>query len=155
MNKELEDYIEKIKQALETNPSNITIGEINSGADRVADNIIPSEYADFLHELVTKVQDCTLRFMDELKDKGIKVNDIDEKEMHLLLSAQYSAMLEMLKHDYTYEEGVLHLSINNYSYNDTLFKLDIGIINFNNFINDEENLLLRTRFYREEEDSDE
>ena len=65
-----------------------------------------TKYADFLHELVTRVQDCTLRFMDELKDKGIKVNGVDEKEMHLLLSAQYSAMLEMLKHDYSYEDAL-------------------------------------------------
>ena len=73
----------------------------------------------------------------------------------LLLRFKFLINIIIPDYDYTYEEGVLHLSINNYSYNDTLFKLDIGIINFNNFINDEENLLLRTRFYREEEDSDE
>lgn len=65
-----------------------------------------TKYEDFLHYIVTRVQKETLNFMDEIKKNGVPVNDVDEKNMHLLLSAQYTAMLEMVKHDYTYEEAL-------------------------------------------------
>lgn len=55
---------------------------------------------------MTRAQKKTLNFMDEIKKNGVPVNDVDEKNMHLLLSAQYTAMLEMVKHDYTYEEAL-------------------------------------------------
>ena len=35
-------------------------------------------------------------FMKELEQKGVRINHVDEKEMHLILSAQYSAMLDMI-----------------------------------------------------------
>lgn len=65
-----------------------------------------TKYEDYLHEVVTKVQTATLNFMKELEDKGILVNHVDEKEMHLILSAQYTAMLEMVNHDFSYEEAL-------------------------------------------------
>ena len=52
------------------------------------------------------VQAATLSFMKELKDSGVHINQVDEKEMHLLLSAQYSAMLEMVDHDFSYDEAI-------------------------------------------------
>ncbi len=64
-----------------------------------------TKYEEYLHYIVTKVQNYTLDFMNELKEKGISVNTVDKKEMHLLLSAQYSAILEMLRHDFSYEEA--------------------------------------------------
>ena len=65
-----------------------------------------TQYSDYLHSLVTTVQEQTLAFMDELRANGVSVNEIDKKEMHLLLSAQYSTLLEMVKHDFTYEEAL-------------------------------------------------
>lgn len=65
-----------------------------------------TKYEDFLHYIVTRVQKETLNFMEELKGMGVSVNEVDEKDMHLILSAQYSAMLEMVKHDYSYEEAI-------------------------------------------------
>lgn len=65
-----------------------------------------TKYEDFLHYIVTRVQKETLNFMEELKGMGVPVNEVDEKDMHLILSAQYSAMLEMVKHDYSYEEAI-------------------------------------------------
>ena len=65
-----------------------------------------TKYEDYLHEVVIKVQTATLKFMKELEDKGILVNHVDEKEMHLILSAQYTAMLEMVNHDFSYEEAL-------------------------------------------------
>lgn len=65
-----------------------------------------TKYENYLHEVVTKVQTATLGFMQELEQNGTHINHIDEKEMHLLLSAQYSAMLEMVDHDFSYEEAL-------------------------------------------------
>ncbi len=65
-----------------------------------------TKYENYLHEIVTIVQAATLSFMKELKDSGVHINQVDEKEMHLLLSAQYSAMLEMVDHDFSYDEAI-------------------------------------------------
>ncbi len=65
-----------------------------------------TKYENYLHEIVTKVQTATLNFMKEIEKKGVTINHVDEKEMHLILSAQYSAMLEMVDHDFSYEEAL-------------------------------------------------
>ncbi len=65
-----------------------------------------TKYENYLHVIVTKVQTATLDFMKEIEKKGVKINHVDEKEMHLLLSAQYSALFEMVDHDFSYEEAL-------------------------------------------------
>ena len=72
-----------------------------------------TKYEDFLHHVVTRVQKETLKFMDELETMGIPVNTVDEKNMHLLLSAQYTAMLEMVKHDYSYDDALKYADVVN------------------------------------------
>ncbi|SEM53249.1 MULTISPECIES: TetR/AcrR family transcriptional regulator [unclassified Butyrivibrio] len=65
-----------------------------------------TKYENYMHEVVTKIQVATLSFMKELEERGVHINQVDGKEMHLLLSAQYSAMLEMVDHDFTYDEAM-------------------------------------------------
>ncbi|MCR5702158.1 MAG: TetR/AcrR family transcriptional regulator [Lachnospiraceae bacterium] len=65
-----------------------------------------TKYEKYLHEIVTKVETATLGFMKEIEQNGVHVNHVDEKEMHLILSAQYSAMLEMVDHDFSYDEAL-------------------------------------------------
>ncbi len=65
-----------------------------------------TKYENYLHEVVTKIQMATLSFMEELKGNGVHINQVDEKEMHLLLSAQYTAMFEMVDHDFSYDEAI-------------------------------------------------
>lgn len=77
-----------------------------------------TKYEDYLHQIVTRVQKETLKFMDELKESGISVNEVDEKTMHLLLSAQYTAMLEMVRHDYTYDEALKYTETVNRFYSE-------------------------------------
>jgi AcrR family transcriptional regulator len=67
-----------------------------------------TKYENYLHEVVTKIQVATLSFMKELQNSGMHINQVDEKEMHLLLSAQYTAMLEMVDHDFSYDEAIHH-----------------------------------------------
>ena len=65
-----------------------------------------TKYENYLHEVVTKIQIATLSFMEELQNRGVHLNQVDEKEMHLILSAQYTAMLEMVDHDFSYDEAI-------------------------------------------------
>lgn len=65
-----------------------------------------TKYENYLHEVVTKIQIATLSFMEELQNSGVHLNQVDEKEMHLILSAQYTAMLEMVDHDFSYDEAI-------------------------------------------------
>lgn len=65
-----------------------------------------TKYENYTHEIVTRIQAATLSFMNELQNSGMHINQVDEKEMHLLLSAQYSAMLEMVDHDFSYDEAI-------------------------------------------------
>ena len=55
----------------------------------------------------------------------------------------------IFSYNYTYDKGILHLSINNYTYDDTVFKLNTEITKLLEFINDEDNLLHRVKFYQE------
>ena len=65
-----------------------------------------TKYENYLHEIVTRIQTATLKFMEELESGGVHINHVDDKEMHLLLSAEYSAMFEMVDHDFSYEEAL-------------------------------------------------
>lgn len=65
-----------------------------------------TKYENYLHEIITKIQSATLNFMEELEAEGMHINHVDDKEMHLILSAQYSAVLEMIDHDFSYEEAL-------------------------------------------------
>ena len=69
-----------------------------------------TKYADFLSRIVDVVQERTLEFVGELKKNGIAVKDFDPKEMHLILSTQYSILLEIVREEYTYEEALSHVA---------------------------------------------
>ena len=58
----------------------------------------------------------------------------------------------IFSYDYKYDNGIINLSINHYTYDDTIFKLDTEITNILDFINDEDNLLHRVKFYQEGDD---
>ena len=67
-----------------------------------------TKYENFLHEQIERIQRYTVEFSDYLRNQGVSVNDINKKEMHVLMTAQYTAILEMFEHNYTKEEA-LHL----------------------------------------------
>ncbi len=64
-----------------------------------------TRYENYLHGIVCAVQKQTIGFVRELEAAGVSVSPVDERSLHLLLSAEYSAMLEMIRHDFTYEEA--------------------------------------------------
>ncbi len=70
-----------------------------------------TRYENFLHDMVNEDQKEMLKVLAFLKSRGNKVVDISEKEMHTILSAAYTAMLEPIVHGYTQEETEHCLSV--------------------------------------------
>ncbi len=65
-----------------------------------------TKYSDFFQKLIVAAEQGTFEFMEQYKMRGGSVNDVDVKELHLLISAQYAAFLEMIRHDFSYEEAI-------------------------------------------------
>lgn len=70
-----------------------------------------THYENFLHDMVNEDQKEMLKVLDFLKSRGNKVVEVSEKEMHTILSAAYTAMLEPVIHDYTQSETEHCLSV--------------------------------------------
>ncbi len=68
-----------------------------------------TKHANFIHDFVTMEQKETLEFLEEARKKGILVNDIVPKELHLLLSAYYTSVFEVVVHDFSREEAKHYL----------------------------------------------
>ena len=65
-----------------------------------------SRHEGFLHDLTERHQNQLLGYMPMLKAQGCPVWNIDQKELHLLLSAYTTAMFEPVVHNYTIEEAL-------------------------------------------------
>ena len=63
-----------------------------------------TKYSDFMEQIVNLEQKTTSLYSDLLRKKGIKVNYIDDEELHLLLSAYYQAISEIVYHDFDREK---------------------------------------------------
>lgn len=68
-----------------------------------------TRYENYIHDFVTMEEKETLRYLNEARKKGICVNNIVPKELHLLLSAYYTAVFEVIVHDFTREEAEHYL----------------------------------------------
>ena len=63
-------------------------------------------YETFLHDLVEQHQQEMLRFLPMIREYGYPVQEIDPKELHLLLSAYTTALFEPVIHGYSQEEAL-------------------------------------------------
>ncbi len=68
-----------------------------------------TKHENFIHDFVAMEERETLEYMQEAKRAGISVNDIVPKELHLLLSAYYTAVFEIIVHDFSREEAEHYL----------------------------------------------
>ena len=59
-----------------------------------------SKYENFVHDFVEKGQKEILVAISCMKESGYPAADIEEEELHVLLSAYITAMLETIVHDY-------------------------------------------------------
>ena len=65
-----------------------------------------TKYESFLHDLAVMEEKVTLSFMDMLKKQGVKLNEFNESELHLLTSANVNAVFQAVEHGFTREEAM-------------------------------------------------
>jgi len=65
-----------------------------------------TQYENFVHEFALLEEKTTMRYMQELKAKGIQIKDVDPKEFHLLVTANIEAILQTVVHGFTREEAL-------------------------------------------------
>ena len=65
-----------------------------------------TKYENFTHDIAKLEEEVTIKYMNALKKSGITVNDIDEKEFHLLVTASVEAILQAVIHDFTKDEAI-------------------------------------------------
>lgn len=64
-----------------------------------------TRYAGFLHEFIMLEQKETLDYMEAAREKGVAVQQIEPRELHLLMTAYTNALFEVVIHDFTKEEA--------------------------------------------------
>ena len=67
-----------------------------------------SPYSAFLNDFVDEHTRRTMRFMEAARQKGIIPECIDQKEVHMLLTAFWSTMFEPIVHDLSKERAMYH-----------------------------------------------
>ncbi len=65
-----------------------------------------TRYESFSHDVALREEATTLSFMEGLKAKGFKLNKINKKQFHLLVTGNVEAILEAVKHDFTRKEAL-------------------------------------------------
>ena len=66
-------------------------------------------YAAFLDEVVQLDVAQTKRLMEELKDRGVLINDLEDDEWHMLVHAYYSSLAEIVLHNYPKETALQYV----------------------------------------------
>ena len=64
-----------------------------------------TKYANFEHEWVESMSHTTYAYYKEARRRGLTKTDISEKELHVMLSAFWTAICEPLIHGFTKEEA--------------------------------------------------
>lgn len=68
-----------------------------------------TRFENFFESFVELDQRETLRYLDALRAAGIAVNEVVPQELHLLLSAYYSAFFEIVIHDFSLQNAAHYL----------------------------------------------
>ena len=65
-----------------------------------------TKYESFTHMVAGWEEEVTRRYMKNLSKTGIKVNKINKKEFHLLVTANIEALFQPVIHDFTRKEAM-------------------------------------------------
>ncbi|MBR6218891.1 MAG: TetR/AcrR family transcriptional regulator [Eubacterium sp.] len=65
-----------------------------------------TKYESFTHDIAKLEENVTLRYINELKEKGFPVKEVNQKEFHLLLTAYVEALFQAVVHDFSREEAM-------------------------------------------------
>lgn len=67
-----------------------------------------TKHQSFTHDLVVLEARETTRIMEEMKRRGFPVNDVSEEELHMVTSAYFASIFEVIIHDYPKEKALKH-----------------------------------------------
>ncbi len=65
-----------------------------------------TRYAGFTHEMAQLEENVTLKYMKELKSKGVPVKTVNKKELHLLVTSVIEAIFEAVAHEFSRKEAL-------------------------------------------------
>ncbi len=65
-----------------------------------------TRYGNFTHEVAELEEKATLRYLEGLKKKGIRVSKVEKKELHLLVTAYIEAVIQAVIHDFSRKEAM-------------------------------------------------
>ena len=65
-----------------------------------------TKYEGFTHEMAELKEEVTFRYMKALMQKGISVNKVNQKEFHLLVTANVEAVFQAVVHDFSKKEAL-------------------------------------------------
>lgn len=67
-----------------------------------------TEFSDFLNQLVEIEMEYTVKYMDCTGNDAIKIGNISPEFLHIVTSAYFSGIFEMVLHDMKREDGMLY-----------------------------------------------
>ena len=70
-----------------------------------------TKYENFIHDLVTMETRETVKAFDYIRQSGVPIKPISEDEVHVLLSAYLTAVLEPIAHDWPTEKALRCLDL--------------------------------------------
>lgn len=70
-----------------------------------------TRYESFVHDLVTMETQETLKAFDHIRESGVPIKPISEDEIHVLLSAYLTAVLEPIAHDWPTDKALRCLDL--------------------------------------------
>ena len=70
-----------------------------------------TKYENFVHDLVTMETKETLKAFDHIRKSGVPIKPISEDEIHVLLSAYLTAVMEPIAHDWPTEKALCCLDL--------------------------------------------
>ena len=76
-----------------------------------------SEYEKFVDRLIEIETDNTIRFIEELNAAGIKINEVRADLSHMLATAMFNGMFEVIEHDFDKEDARQYIKQLQYFFN--------------------------------------
>ena len=70
-----------------------------------------TKYESFVHDMVTMETKETLKAFDHIRESGIPIKPVSEDELHVLLSAYLTAILEPIAHDWPTDKALRCLDL--------------------------------------------
>ncbi|WP_313180533.1 TetR/AcrR family transcriptional regulator [Lacrimispora sp.] len=67
-----------------------------------------TEFSDFVNQLVEIEMEYTVKYMEATKDDALKNEMITTEFLHIVTSAYFSGIFEMVRHDMKREDGMLY-----------------------------------------------